>query len=78
MFTKHLGNLAAAGGLVVAALSVGGAANAADPFALTSETFKDGTLMPNRAGKPKKLMAKRIARKQAKGKAARNLQRTSK
>jgi Raf kinase inhibitor-like YbhB/YbcL family protein len=47
MFVKHLGNLAAATGLVLAALG-GGVANAADPFTLTSETFKDGTLMPKK------------------------------
>jgi Raf kinase inhibitor-like YbhB/YbcL family protein len=46
MFVKrHLGNLAAATGLVLAAWGV---ANAAEPFALTSETFKDGTLMPKK------------------------------
>jgi Raf kinase inhibitor-like YbhB/YbcL family protein len=49
MFDKrHLGNLAAATGLVLAAWGVGGVANAAEPFTLTSETFKDGTLMPKK------------------------------
>lgn len=47
MFVKrHLGNLAAA--VVLAAWGVGGVANAAEPFTLTSATFKDGTLMPRK------------------------------
>src|SRR5215467_7082537 len=49
MFVKrHLGNLAAATGLALAAWGVGGVANAADPFTLTSATFKDGTMMPKK------------------------------
>ena len=49
MFVKrHLGSLVAATGLVLAAWGMGGAANAADPFALTSATFKDGTMMPKK------------------------------
>ncbi len=44
---RHLGNLAAAA-LVAAAWGVGGGAKAAEPFTLTSETFKDGTLMPKK------------------------------
>jgi Raf kinase inhibitor-like YbhB/YbcL family protein len=49
MFVKrHLGSLAAATGLVLAAFGVGGVANAADPFTLTSATFKDGTMMPRK------------------------------
>src|SRR5262249_18111064 len=49
MFVKrHLGNVAAATGLVLAAWGVGGVANAADPFTLTSATFKDGTMMPKK------------------------------
>jgi Raf kinase inhibitor-like YbhB/YbcL family protein len=49
MFVKrHLGNLVAATGLVLAAWGMGGVANAADPFALTSATFKDGTMMPKK------------------------------
>jgi Raf kinase inhibitor-like YbhB/YbcL family protein len=45
---RHLGKLAAATGLVLAACGAAGVANAAEPFALTSETFKDGTLMPKK------------------------------
>jgi len=45
---RHLGNLAAATALVLAACGVAGVANAADPFTLTSATFKDGTLMPKK------------------------------
>jgi Raf kinase inhibitor-like YbhB/YbcL family protein len=49
MFVKrHLGSLAAATGLVLAAFGVGGVANAADPFTLSSATFKDGTMMPKK------------------------------
>ncbi len=46
--TRHLYSLVAAGGLVLAAWGMGGAANAAEPFALTSSTFKDGTMMPKK------------------------------
>src|SRR5262249_17624092 len=45
---RHLGNLAAATALALAAWAMGGVANAADPFTLTSATFKDGTLMPKK------------------------------
>ena len=45
---RHLGNLAAATALVLAACGMGGVANAADPFTLTSATFKDGTMMPKK------------------------------
>jgi Raf kinase inhibitor-like YbhB/YbcL family protein len=45
---RHLGSLAAATGLVLAAWGVGGVANAADPFMLSSATFKDGTMMPKK------------------------------
>jgi Raf kinase inhibitor-like YbhB/YbcL family protein len=45
---RHLGNLAVATALALAAFSVSGVANAAEPFSLTSETFKDGTLMPKK------------------------------
>jgi len=49
MFVKrHLGNFVAATGLVLATWSMGGVANAAEPFTLTSTTFKDGTLMPKK------------------------------
>src|SRR5499427_10450532 len=49
MFLKrHLGSFAAATGLVLAAWGAGGVANAAEPFTLTSATFKDGTLMPKK------------------------------
>jgi Raf kinase inhibitor-like YbhB/YbcL family protein len=42
---RHLGSLVAASGLV---LALGMGANAADPFALSSTTFKDGTMMPKK------------------------------
>jgi Raf kinase inhibitor-like YbhB/YbcL family protein len=46
-----VGSLALASGLVLAAF--GGSALAADPFALTSTTFKDGQMMPKKvANKP--------------------------
>src|SRR5579862_8856110 len=45
---RHVTNLVAASGLVLAAWGMGGVANAADPFTLTSSTFKDGTLMPKK------------------------------
>ena len=45
---RHLGSLATATGLVLAAWGVGGVANAADPFTLSSATFKDGTMMPKK------------------------------
>jgi hypothetical protein len=41
-----VGSLALASGLVLAAFT--GSALAADPFALTSTTFKDGTMMPKK------------------------------
>jgi Raf kinase inhibitor-like YbhB/YbcL family protein len=44
----HVKSLVAAGGLALAAWGMGGSANAADPFTLTSTTFKDGTLMPRK------------------------------
>jgi Raf kinase inhibitor-like YbhB/YbcL family protein len=44
----HAKSLVAAGGLALAAWGMGGSANAADPFTLTSTTFKDGTLMPRK------------------------------
>jgi len=47
MFVKRqLGYFAAA--VVLAAFGVGGVAKAAEPFTLTSQTFKDGTLMPRK------------------------------
>jgi len=49
MFVKrHLGNFVAATGLVLATWGMGEVANAAEPFTLTSTTFKDGTLMPKK------------------------------
>jgi Raf kinase inhibitor-like YbhB/YbcL family protein len=41
-------SLVAASGLLLAAWGMGGVANAADPFGLTSATFKDGTMMPKK------------------------------
>jgi Raf kinase inhibitor-like YbhB/YbcL family protein len=43
----HVKSLVAASGLVLAAC-MSGPADAADPFTLTSATFKDGTLMPKK------------------------------
>ena len=43
----HVKSLVAASGLALAAC-IGSTANAADPFTLTSATFKDGTLMPKK------------------------------
>ena len=43
----HVKSLIAASGLVLAT-GMSGHANAADPFTLTSATFKDGTLMPKK------------------------------
>jgi Raf kinase inhibitor-like YbhB/YbcL family protein len=51
MSVRHLGNVTAASALALAALlplGWSGVANAAGPFTLTSETFKDGTLMPRK------------------------------
>ena len=45
---RHVKSFVAAGSLVLAAWGMGGAANAAEPFTLTSTTFKDGTLMPKK------------------------------
>jgi len=44
----HVKSLVTAGGLALAAWGMGDSANAADPFTLTSATFKDGTLMPRK------------------------------
>jgi Raf kinase inhibitor-like YbhB/YbcL family protein len=46
--TRHVNSLIAAGGLVLTSWCMGGPANAAEPFALTSSTFKDGTMMPKK------------------------------
>jgi hypothetical protein len=43
---RQLGYLAAA--VMLVAFGVAGVANAAEPFTLTSQTFKDGTLMPKK------------------------------
>ena len=45
---RHVKSLLAASGMVVASWRVAGVVNAAEPFALTSTTFKDGTLMPKK------------------------------
>ena len=42
---RHVKTLLAASGMILASWCVG---NAAEPFALTSTTFKDGTLMPKK------------------------------
>ena len=48
VMNRHIVSLAAAGGLMLAAIGIGGVANAADPFSLSSATFKDGTMMPKK------------------------------
>ena len=49
MFVKPLfGSLVAAGGMILASWCIGGTANAAEAFALSSTTFKDGTMMPKK------------------------------
>ena len=45
---RDVKSLVAGSGLTLAAWGMGGVANAADPFTLTSETFKDGTMMPRK------------------------------
>jgi len=45
---RHLGSLAASASLVLATFGIAGVANAADPFTLTSQTFKDGTFQPKK------------------------------
>src|SRR6266436_3439468 len=45
---RHVKSLLAASGMVLASWCVAGVVNAAEPFALTSTTFKDGTLMPKK------------------------------
>jgi Raf kinase inhibitor-like YbhB/YbcL family protein len=45
---RHVKTLLAASGMILASLCVGSVGNAAEPFALTSTTFKDGTLMPKK------------------------------
>src|SRR6202521_2061696 len=49
MFVKPVfGSLVAAGGMILASWCMGGAANAQAAFALSSTTFKDGTMMPKK------------------------------
>ena len=45
---RHVKTLLAASALVVGSFAVTGLGNAAEPFALSSTTFKDGTLMPKK------------------------------
>ena len=45
--TRHF-SVFAAGAVAMAVWCMGGAANAAEPFALSSTTFKDGTMMPKK------------------------------
>jgi Raf kinase inhibitor-like YbhB/YbcL family protein len=45
---RHVKTLLAASGMILASMCVGTVGNAAEPFALTSTTFKDGTLMPKK------------------------------
>src|SRR4051812_17373025 len=57
MVPRLVGTTLLATGALALALCGGGAAWAADPFTLTSTTFKDGTMMPkkvanNTAGSP--------------------------
>src|SRR3984893_9896422 len=49
MFVKPVfGSLVAAGGMILASSCIGGTANAQSAFALSSTTFKDGTMMPKK------------------------------
>jgi Raf kinase inhibitor-like YbhB/YbcL family protein len=48
MVISQKGALILAGAVLMGSWCAGGAANAADPFALTSSTFKDGTMMPKK------------------------------
>jgi Raf kinase inhibitor-like YbhB/YbcL family protein len=48
MLATRLNSFLAAGGLVLAGWCIAGPANAADPFTLSSTTFKDGTMMPKK------------------------------
>ena len=49
MFVKPVfGSLVAAGGMILASWCIGGTANAQSAFALSSTTFKDGTMMPKK------------------------------
>src|SRR3984893_7628680 len=49
MFVKPVfGSLVAAGGMILASWCMGGAANAQAAVALSSTTFKDGTMMPKK------------------------------
>jgi Raf kinase inhibitor-like YbhB/YbcL family protein len=48
LMSRHVNSLIAAGSLALASWCMGGPANAADPFTLTSTTFKDGTMMPKK------------------------------
>jgi Raf kinase inhibitor-like YbhB/YbcL family protein len=45
---SHIAGMLAAGGMVLASLGMSATANAAEAFALTSTTFKDGTMMPKK------------------------------
>lgn len=46
--SRYVNGFLAAGGLVLASWCMGAPANAADPFTLSSTTFKDGTMMPKK------------------------------
>lgn len=48
LVTRHQKSVFAATAMVLASWCLGGAANAAEPFMLTSTTFKDGTMMPKK------------------------------
>jgi len=48
LVTRHVNSLFAASAMVLASWCIGGAANAAEAFALSSTTFKDGTMMPKK------------------------------
>jgi len=48
LVTRHVNSLFAASAMVLASWCMDGAANAADPFMLSSTTFKDGTMMPKK------------------------------
>jgi len=46
--TRHLSTFVSAGAVMLVAWGLGGIAQAAEPFALSSSTFKDGTMMPKK------------------------------
>jgi Raf kinase inhibitor-like YbhB/YbcL family protein len=48
LVSRYVNSVFAAGAIVLASWCAGGTANAAEAFALSSTTFKDGTMMPRK------------------------------